>query len=59
MQVGTKYGLPTHSPVDDAGAFTKEAGPMFVGKSVLSDGNQAVLDALSKTDCLLKVRMRR
>ena len=55
LQVGLKYGLPTISPVDDAGLFTKEAGPSFQGKSVLGDGNSAVLEALAKTDHLLKV----
>ena len=55
LQVGVKYGLPTMSPVDDAGLFTKEAGPSFQGKAVLGDGNSAVLEALAKTNHLLKV----
>lgn len=32
--VGQKYGLELLSPVDDAGDFTEEAGPQFVGLSV-------------------------
>ena len=33
-QVGMRYGLPLLSPVDDAGCFTDEAGPLFAGKAV-------------------------
>eukprot|EP00741_Cyanophora_paradoxa_P002768 tig00000630_g2688.t1 len=43
---GLKYGLPLLSPVDDEGRFTEEAGEAFKGLDVLSDGNQAVIDAL-------------
>ena len=54
MQVGVKNGLSTISPVDDAGLFTKDAGPSFPGKSVLGDGNKAVLEALAASGHLLK-----
>lgn len=42
-QVGQKYGLPLLSPVDDAGRFTEEAGPLFAGLNVQGDGNEAVV----------------
>jgi isoleucyl-tRNA synthetase len=42
------------SPVDDVGKFTIEAGEQFVGMSVLSDGNQAIVDALAESGSLLK-----
>ena len=54
-QVGMKNGLSTVAPVDDSGLFTKEAGESFIGKSVLGDGNTAVLEALKDTPYLLKV----
>lgn len=38
-QVGLRYNLPLLSPVDDAGNFTEEAGPDFVGKSVQVRGD--------------------
>ncbi|KAK9805259.1 hypothetical protein WJX72_009336 [[Myrmecia] bisecta] len=53
-QIGLKYGLPILSPVDDAGLFTKEAGP-FAGMPVLGEGNTAVIEALRDADALLKV----
>lgn len=53
-QTGLKYGLDLLSPVDDVGKFTIEAGEQFVGMSVLGDGNQAVVDALSESGSLLK-----
>jgi isoleucyl-tRNA synthetase len=51
--VGQRYGLPILAPVDDNGNFTQEAG-QFAGLNVLSDGNQAVIDALTKAGSLLK-----
>ena len=57
---GQKYHLPILSPVDDKGKFTEEAGD-FVGLQVvakgnekISQGNQAIIDALTKANCLLK-----
>jgi isoleucyl-tRNA synthetase len=57
---GQKYGLPILSPVDDGGKFTEEAGK-FAGLQVVakgnekvSEGNQAVIDALQETGALLK-----
>lgn len=52
---GLKNGLEILSPVDDVGKFTIEAGEQFVGKSVLGDGNQAVIEALNDSGTLLKV----
>eukprot|EP00962_Isochrysis_galbana_P009378 scaffold2619_cov123-Isochrysis_galbana.AAC.14 len=52
-QTGLKYGLELLSPVDDAGRFTAEAGEAFQGKSVLGDGNVAVIDALRACGALL------
>lgn len=51
--VGQHYGLAVLSPVDDNGIFTAEAGP-FAGLSVLDEGNQAVIQALSDAGALLK-----
>lgn len=57
---GQKYGLPILSPVDDAGRFTEEAGK-FAGLQVVakgnekvSEGNQAIIDALTEAGALLK-----
>ena len=57
---GQKYGLPLLSPVDDAGRFTDEAGK-FAGLQVVakgnekvSQGNQAIIDALTEAGALLK-----
>jgi len=52
-QTGLKAGLELLSPVDDAGKFTEEAGPRFVGMSVLGDGNTEVITALNETNALL------
>ena len=52
-QTGLKHGLDLLSPVDDAGKFTAEAGEKFAGMSVLSDGNDAVVEALDETGVLL------
>lgn len=54
-QTGLKYGLELVSPVDDVGKFTIEAGEQFAGMSVLGEGNQAIIDALTETGSLLKV----
>jgi isoleucyl-tRNA synthetase len=53
-QTGLKNGLDLLSPVDDAGKFTIEAGERFAGMSVLGDGNQAIVDALTEVGALLK-----
>ena len=53
-QTGLKNGLELLSPVDDVGKFTIEAGERFAGMSVLGDGNQAIIDALSEAGALLK-----
>ncbi len=64
--VGQRYGLPIVSPVDDRGFFTEEAGP-FAGLRVVdkaktdndrlklevSEGNQAIIDALNEKGSLL------
>ena len=57
---GQKYGLPILSPVDDGGRFTVEAGE-FAGLQVVakgnekvSEGNNAIIDALTKAGALLK-----
>ncbi|MEM6613022.1 MAG: isoleucine--tRNA ligase, partial [Cyanobacteria bacterium P01_C01_bin.72] len=57
---GQKYGLPLLSPVDDGGRFTEEAGK-FAGLQVVakgnekvSQGNQAIIDALTEAGALLK-----
>ena len=57
---GQKYGLPTLSPVDNAGRFTIEAGDAFVGQRVLSlkdnttsDGNTSIVNALRDVGALL------
>jgi hypothetical protein len=36
--------LPVLCPVDDTGKFTADAGPVFAGLDVLSQGNTAVLE---------------
>ncbi len=65
-QVGQRYGLPIVSPVDDRGFFTEEAG-QFAGLKVVdkakndndklklevSEGNQAIIDALNEAGSLL------
>ncbi len=67
--VGQKYHLPILSPVDDKGTFTAEAG-QFAGLTVvdrpnynkdgllskieISEGNQAIIEALKETNSLLK-----
>lgn len=51
--VGQHYGLAMLSPVDGQGKFTAEAGP-FAGLEVLSEGNEAVIEALKAAGALLK-----
>ena len=53
-QTGLKYGLELVSSVDDVGKFTIEAGERFAGMSVLAEGNQAIVDALTEVGALLK-----
>eukprot|EP00980_Cylindrotheca_fusiformis_P008259 scaffold1736_cov127-Cylindrotheca_fusiformis.AAC.73 len=53
-QTGLKNGLELLSPVDDVGKFTIEAGERFAGMSVLGDGNQAIIDALTEAGALMK-----
>ena len=55
VQVGLRYNLPVRSPLDDGGIFTAQAGAPFEGKSVLGDGNTAVVSALQDAGALLKV----
>ena len=57
--VAGRYDLPVVSPVDDAGKFTEEAGPfaglkVVGGKGEISEGNQAIIDALTAAGSLLK-----
>jgi isoleucyl-tRNA synthetase len=53
-QTGLREGLELVSPVDAAGKFTDEvAGGRFAGLSVLGEGNDAVLAALSENGVLL------
>ncbi len=52
--VGSRYGLPILSPVDDKGNFTAEAGE-FAGLNVLKEGNEAIIAALSRAGSLLKI----
>ena len=57
---GLKAGLELLSPVDDVGRFTIEAGSStvvgddFVGKSVLGEGNTAVIEALEEAGALIR-----
>ena len=53
-QTGLKHGLDLVSPVDDVGKFTIEAGERFVGMSVLKEGNEAIIEALTEVGALLK-----
>lgn len=55
--LGSAHGLPAACPVDETGTFvplTYEAAP-FAGLFVLTEGNQAVLDALERNGALLCV----
>ncbi|MGF1676737.1 MAG: isoleucine--tRNA ligase, partial [Rivularia sp. (in: cyanobacteria)] len=57
--VGQRYNLPILVPVDGNGQFTEEAGK-FVGLKVvgvnnqISEGNQAIIDALTEAKSLIK-----
>lgn len=53
-QTGLREGLDLISPVDDAGKFTDEAaGGRFTGLPVLSDGTNAVIEALQEGEILM------
>lgn len=52
--VGLRYGLSIFAPVDDNGNFTLEVGEKLAGLNVLSDANQAIIDALTEEGLLLK-----
>ncbi|KAK9722931.1 isoleucine-tRNA ligase [Basidiobolus ranarum] len=49
-----KLGIPIFCPVNDNGQFTEEAGPMFSGKSVLTDGTEAIMDFMKENGYLVK-----
>jgi isoleucyl-tRNA synthetase len=53
FNVGQRYGLPVLCPVDEGGIFTAEAGP-FAGLNVLKDANEAIVQALTAAQSLLK-----
>ncbi|MCB0385259.1 MAG: isoleucine--tRNA ligase, partial [Bdellovibrionales bacterium] len=50
-QVGLKYGLPVHSPVDVAGRFTDDV-PMYKGIKIW-EGNKLIVEDLQKSGHLL------
>ena len=50
---GQKYGLPMLAPVDGDGNFTEEAGELFKGANVLGEGNELVIQALSREHSLI------
>jgi isoleucyl-tRNA synthetase len=50
--LGNKYGLPTFTPVDDAGCFTAEAGE-WAGRQVF-EANPAIVEHLRARGALLK-----
>lgn len=52
--MGQRYGLPVIAPVDDAGVFTEEAGPV-AGLDAMTDGSKKVVDLLRTAGALLKV----
>src|SRR5205823_10326008 len=52
FEVGTKYGLPPFSPVDQSGRFTKEAGK-YAGLSV-KDANRVIIEDLRAKNLLWK-----
>ena len=54
LQVGQRYGLPVIAPVDDAGVFTEEAGPV-AGLDAMTDGSKKVVDLLRDAGAMLKV----
>ena len=54
LQVGQRYGLPVIAPVDDAGVFTEEAGPV-AGLDAMTEGSKKVVDLLRSAGALLKV----
>ncbi|KAK9822294.1 hypothetical protein WJX74_003674 [Apatococcus lobatus] len=54
FQVGQRYGLPVIAPVDDAGVFTEEAGPV-AGLDAMTDGSKKVMDLLRDAGVMLKL----
>jgi isoleucyl-tRNA synthetase len=50
--IGTKYGLPILTPVDDGGYFTAEAGE-WAGRQVF-EANDAIVERLREVGALLK-----
>jgi isoleucyl-tRNA synthetase len=53
--VGKEYGLDLECEVDDNGLFTKSVGSTLEGKSVLGEGNAAVISLLERQGTLLNV----
>jgi isoleucyl-tRNA synthetase len=51
--IGTRYGLPILTPVDDGGVFTAEAGE-WAGRRVF-DANDAIVEKLRSIGALLEV----
>ncbi|ORX90165.1 isoleucyl-tRNA synthetase [Basidiobolus meristosporus CBS 931.73] len=49
-----KLGIPIACPVDDNGVFTEEAGPLFSGKPVLTQGTEAVINFMEEHGYLIK-----
>lgn len=53
-QVGLKYGLPVHSPVDPAGRYTDDV-PQYVGMKIW-DANKKIVEDLTASGHLLSVK---
>ncbi|GJD09765.1 Isoleucine--tRNA ligase [Galdieria sulphuraria] len=51
--VGKRENLPISCPVDENGMFTKEAGEVLFGHSVLGQGNKLVLELVENMNLLL------
>lgn len=51
--VGKRENLPVTCPVDENGLFTKEAGELLCGHSVLGQGNKLVLELVDEMNMLL------
>ncbi|POI34777.1 hypothetical protein CIB84_001471 [Bambusicola thoracicus] len=52
--VASHHQLPTECLVDESGHFTEAAGPELKNKSVLEEGNEAVIKMLQAAGSLLK-----
>ncbi|KAI7866332.1 isoleucyl-tRNA synthetase [Spinellus fusiger] len=52
-EVCIKMGIQPFSPLDDAGKYTKEAGPEFVGKDAFTEGNSKVISTLQEMKALV------